>query len=229
MAEQLARLRLEAVITGCREEQQRARRDELGYCFELFRRALEERDQTAWGAIDAQYRRLLLDWVYAARGAETPEEAEDTAREALARFWRTLAGKEGPVGARFPHIGALLKYLQQCVVSTVLDARRRDQQRARLAERLRANELLAPAAPGPEEQAVEFADRADQIARVRGWVQSAVSDPAEQLVLQLSYRDGLTPQEIAQRHPAEFPDAAAVRQIKERVLRRARRALVGEG
>jgi hypothetical protein len=46
-------------------------------------------------------------------------------------------------------------------------------------------------------------------------------------VLRLSYTDDLSPAEIAARFPDRFAAAADVRQIKERVLRRARRALSG--
>jgi DNA-directed RNA polymerase specialized sigma24 family protein len=218
-------LSLEAVAAGCRAESRQSRKHEAGFCFELFRRALEERDQGAWLALDEQYRYLLLGWVQALR--PEPETAEEAAREALERFWRTLAPRADPLEARFAHVGALLKYLQQCAVTTVLDRRRREQQRSRLDERLRA----APPAAGPslEEDAVERLARNEQIARVRGWIAAEVRDPLELRVLQLSYEQGLSPVEIAARFPAEFANVELVRQIKERVLRRARRALLDGG
>jgi RNA polymerase sigma factor (sigma-70 family) len=218
------RLSVDVIAAGCRDEARRPRREERGYCFELFRRALDEGSQPAWQAIAAQYNNLILDWVHAA-GPPDPAEVEDAAREALERFWRTLAGRGEPVASRFAHTGALLKYLQQCAVSTVLDRRRREGRSARLTARLQAYEGLAPPLAGPEEAAVERAERAEQVARVRAWV-AAVGDPAEQRVIRLSFADGLTPAEIAARFPAEFADAQSVRQIKERVLRRARRALL---
>lgn len=222
------RLSVDAVAAGCRDEARRPRRDERGYCFELFRRALDEGSQPAWQAIAEQYHHLLLDWVHATCIPD-PADAEDAAREALERFWRTLAGRGEPVATRFAHAGALLKYLQQCAVSTVLDRRRVAARRARLAARLQAYESLSPPLAGPEEAALEQAERADQAARVRAWV-AAVSDPAERRVIQLSFVDDLSPAEIAARFPAEFADAQSVRQIKERVLRRARRAfLAGNG
>lgn len=222
--EQLRRLSVEAVAARCREESRLARRAEQGWCFELFRRALDEADQTAWAAVAAQYHLLIIDWAHAARAE--PEAAEEIAREAIERFWRTLARRGEPVAARFPHVGALLKYLQQCAVCTVLDRRRREQQRARLDERLRA----APdpgIAPGPEDDTVDRVERAERLAEVRRWLAEGRFEPAELRVLTLSYRDGLSPAEIARRFPQEFADAEAVRQIKERVLRRARRAFAG--
>jgi RNA polymerase sigma factor (sigma-70 family) len=223
----LQRLKLEQVAQGCREEAQRSRALETGYCFELFRRALEELDQQAWAVIAEQYQRLLLEWVHSSAEAEV---AEELAREAFERFWRTLGGRCNPLAGRFPHVGALLKYLQQCAISTVLDRRRRTQQQARLQERLQQYATLGGSiSAGPEEFVIEQVDRSALLERVRRWVSSSVNDPREQLVLQLSYTSELTPVEIAQRHPEQFPDAATVRQIKERVLRRARRALFEGG
>lgn len=220
----LSRLSVDAVAAGCREEAGRARGDEAGYCFELFRRALDEGSQAAWQAVAAQYHHLILGWAYAARPAD-PADADEAAREALERFWRTLAGRGEPVAARFAHTGALLKYLQQCAVCAVLDRRRREARGARLAARLEAAAALAPAEPGPEELAVERAERSDLIRRARAWA-AAVADPAERQVIALSFTEGLSPAEIAARLPELFADAHAVRQIKERVLRRARRALI---
>lgn len=220
------RLSVDEVAARCRAEASRPRRDELGYCFELFRRALDEGSQAAWQALAAQYHHLILDWVHAARPAD-PRAAEEAAREALERFWRTLAGRGEPVAARFPHTGALLKYLQQCAVCTVLDQRRRSGRRARLDARLQAD-YGALTEPGPEELAVERAERAERMARARAWV-AAVSDPLERRLIALSFEAGLSPAEIAARYPDEFADAQAVRQIKERVLRRARRALLDSG
>jgi RNA polymerase sigma factor (sigma-70 family) len=224
MEQQLRRLNVEAVAARCREESRQDRRAEAGWCFELFRRALDEADQAAWAAVAGQYHLLLLDWAHAARAE--PESAEEVAREAIERFWRTLARRDEPVAARFPHVGALLKYLQQCAVCTVLDRRRREQQRSRLDERMRAAPFSA-VAPGPEDDTVERVERAERLAAVRRWLAEGVSDQAELRVLALSYGDGLSPAEIARRFPAEFADVEAVRQIKERVLRRARRALSG--
>lgn len=223
----LGGLSVDAVAAGCRDEARRPRRDEAGYCFELFRRALDDGSQPAWQAVAAQYHNLILDWVHAADPAGAAE-AEEAAREALERFWRTLAGRAEPTASRFAHTGALLKYLQQCAVCTVLDRRRREARRARLDARLRADAGLAPAAPGPEELAVERAERLDQLRRVRAWV-DAVDDPLERSVIALSFAEGLSPAEVAARLPEAFADAHAVRQVKERVLRRARRALVDGG
>lgn len=223
----LAQLNLDAVAAGCRDEAQRSRHQELGYCFELFRRALEQAEQGAWHVLATQYRRLVLEWIHAARRAATEDsDPEELAQEAFERFWRTLVGRCNPLTARFPHVGALLKYLQQCAVTTVLDQRRRAMRQARLNARVESAHTTSGISAGPEDATVARIDQAALLARVREWVAAEVHDADERLVLQASYTDDLSPAEIAARYPDRFTDAALVRQIKERVLRRARRALL---
>ncbi|NJM08427.1 sigma-70 family RNA polymerase sigma factor [Candidatus Gracilibacteria bacterium] len=221
---------LEQVAAGCRAEAERSRSTELGYCFELFRRALEQLDQAAWQAVVAQYQRLILRWLHGVGLSTDDTLAEDVAHEVIERFWRTLAGRCTPLTARFPHVGALLKYMRQCAVTTVLDRRRSERQRERLLEQAQhAYQLDLPVATAGEDDIVERIARSEQLHRVRAWVKAEVGDPLEQLVLRLSYSDDLSPAEIASRYPEHFADAALVRQIKERVLRRARRALLDSG
>ena len=229
MEAQLRTLGLEALAAGCHTEAQRGRQDEAGYCFELFRRALEDLEQSAWAAVAEQYHRLIIGWIHGASLSEL-YDADEMAREVFERFWRTLAGRCNPLAARFPHVGALLKYLRQCAISTVLDQRRRDQKQERLHARLAQHAALdGGASVSLEVEVVERLDRGALIARVRAWIVAEVVDPAEHVIVQLSYAGDLSPAEIAARHPELFASAAAVRQIKERVLRRARRALLDSG
>lgn len=222
----LHQLSLDEIIMRCRTEAQQERQHELGYCLELFRRALEAQDEAAWTAIAAQYRQLMLGWVYAYKSASfTPDEAEEVAREGFERFWRTLTRREVDVGAQFAHVGALLKYLHQCVIATILDQQRRARRAARLVERLKLTEVPVHAHAAPEEAALQDVMRAEQVRQVRAWVRQHVTDPQEQRLLHLSYERELTPAVIAQQFPDEFADAQTVRRIKERILKRARRAL----
>lgn len=219
-------LTLEEIVRRCQEEAlHQNRSDETGYCFELFRRALEDGDDDAWTAIQQQYRRLMLQWSYAAQADYTQEEAEDITREALERFWRTL--RTVHISERFAHVGALLRYLQQCVISTVQDHRRRAERKQRLMTRLKHAENLLSLPMGPEQAALENILQMEQIRQVRTWIQAHVTDPQERLVLTCSFEDDLKPAEIAARHADVFTDAQMVRQIKERILKRLRRHLMG--
>lgn len=217
-------LPLNEIIQGCAQEASRQdRSSETGYCFELFRRALEHQDEDAWRAIQHQYNRLVLQWCYAFEADLTQSEGEDMAREALERFWRTLRSVQ--IADRFEHVGALLKYLNQCVISTILDHRRQEERKRRLMERIKFFEAPVQFSASPEREALERIVHEEQFERIREWVRNNITDSREQLVLQESFEYDMKPSEIAQRHPDVFPDVQIVRQIKERILKRLRRAL----
>ena len=223
----LADLDLNRVVEQCRQEAKQDRSLEVGYCFELFRRALEDRLDAAWAAIEAQYGRLILTWLYAAsKGAALdPEEADELKVQALAKFWRTLTRRPMHLAARFDHVGALLRYLNQCAVTTVLDQRRKDQRHARLQERVeRAREILAYQ-PTPDNDGLDRLYRQERVDQIFAWFRQEVTDPQELLLLHLSFEQDMTPVQIAQAYPAQFADVEDVRRIKERVLKRAKRAL----
>lgn len=222
----IQQLSLDAIVRACQGEADQRRAAERGFCFELFRRAIEDRNQEAWASIAHQYHRLILRWVYdRAPVALDPDEAEDMAREALEKFWRALTTRAVRVTDQFGHIGALLKYLEQCALTTVLDHQRQARRKARLLDRLQTLQAAAPLTPSPSETAIDELCRAERLRQVRDWVRDTVADPLERRVLALSFEQDLTPAEIAERYPNEFPSVHVVRQIKERVLKRARRAL----
>ncbi len=222
---QLQRINLSEIIARCAQESQQERMQEVGYCFELFRRAIEQHDQNAWIALEHQYGQLMLGWVHAYPNRElTMEDGEATVQEALERFWRTLS-KRG-VTEHFAHVGALLKYLRQCVIATILDQQRRAQRRQRLVERLASVPAAMLVQSSPEETMLPELDQSEQIQRVHQWLGQNITDPQERRILALSYEHDLTPAQIAEQFPAEFASAQTVRRVKERVLKRVRRALV---
>ena len=93
----LHRLSLDAVIQGCRTEAQQPRAQEIGYCFELFRRAVEDQEQGAWTAIDEQYRHLIVRWIYDHSSELPAEDIEQIAPETLPRFWQALSRSALPL------------------------------------------------------------------------------------------------------------------------------------
>lgn len=220
------RATLDEIICGCRLESQQPRADEVGYCFALFERAIDEGDEAAWAALQGQYQRLIFDWLYtAARGSLNQTEVEDLVQEVWAKFWRTLSRRPQPLADSFDHAGALLRYLNCCAISTFLDYQQGIQRRRQVEEQLTGQagqRLLAR----PRETAVERLHQSEQLERVLDWIGRHVTDCRERLILQLSYGYDLAPVEIAARHPDQFTSARQVRQIKDRILKRARRALL---
>src|SRR3954462_4332133 len=74
-------------------------------CYDLFRRAIEQRDADAWADIGRHYRGLLAAWATqsSARGLIT-EQPEDIADQAFARAWAALSSAQF---SAFPHIASL--------------------------------------------------------------------------------------------------------------------------
>src|SRR6478609_700571 len=88
-------------------------------CYDLFRRAIEQRDADAWADIGRHYRGLLAAWAAqsSARGLSV-EQPEDIADQAFARAWAALSSAQF---SAFPHIASLMAYLRTCVRTTVVD------------------------------------------------------------------------------------------------------------
>jgi hypothetical protein len=214
---------LDDVIQGCRIESGQPRGQEKGYCFELFRRAVEEQEQDAWSALNEQYRNLVIRWLSDGSSALTHEQVEEIAPETWSKFWRAQTNADTPLSERFAHVGAVLKYLKQCTFSAVREYERRLWRRERIQQRLEADGKVTTTLS--EEELLSRIDRERLLQQVRQWVETYVTDPQELQVLSLSYEHGLTPAEIAEQYPQAFTDAQMVRRLKERVLKRARRAM----
>lgn len=207
---------IEDLIRLCRRESARPRVEECGHCFELFRRAIEGRESQAWAAVESQYQGMVWGWL----GGVPESSREHLVRESFSRFWRILS-RCIPLQARFEHTGALLKYLRQCVISVMLDHRRQEVRLERVRRRCEQVELIEP----PSSSALDALCQEQRLQRVRHWLDGNVKDPVELRILELSYELDLQPVEIVARYPTEFADVQEVRRIKERILRRVKRAL----
>src|SRR6187551_3270017 len=88
--------------------------------YELFRRAIVERDDQAWAAIYTHYRLLMISWArHASARTSAVGQYEDIADRALARAWSALSAGQF---TQFPSLAALLGYLRACVGAAVIDA-----------------------------------------------------------------------------------------------------------
>jgi hypothetical protein len=90
-------LSVEELAQRCRQESEKylaGQPHDETYCFELFRRAIFNRDQAAWQAIYAQYQTLITSWVWRhSKFQSTNEEAASFVNAAFIRFWRTVSKK----------------------------------------------------------------------------------------------------------------------------------------
>jgi DNA-directed RNA polymerase specialized sigma24 family protein len=213
-------LALAGVAHRCRQETalffQRQSYDPR-YCFELFRRAIVGHDQRAWELIYTQYCPLVAGWVE--RHSAFPgsgEEAQYFVNRAFEKMWAALNPDKF---SRFSDLGSLLRYLQMCVHSVILD-------QVRVAERcvvgVQAEGLAAEkSTSGPivEDQALDWVHRQEFWREIN----ARVHNEKERRVVYGSFILALKPRELYARFRETFRDVDEVYRIKENVLARLRR------
>lgn len=185
------------------------------YCFELFRRAIRERDQPAWELICLQYQGLVAGWVRQHSGfEESGEEVQYFVNGAFGRISISLT-PEKFLG--FSDTGSLLRYLKMCVHSVIMDYHRLAEQEhmARLDE---ASEERSPDA-SPEEETM---DRSEQQA-LWDLIHSRLQDEKERAVIYGSFVLALKPQELYELFRNLFSDIDEIYRVKQNILSRLRR------
>ena len=213
-------LTLTGVAHRCSQETElffRRQSCEPRYCFELFRRAIVHANHRAWELVYDQYRSLVTGWV--ARHSAYPtsgEEVQYFVNRAFEKMWVAVPPDKF---SKFLDLKSLLRYLQMCVHSVILD-------QARVAERSGVDipdELLvaegATANPTVETQAI------DRVHRQEFWRQlgTRLHDEKERKVVYGSFALALKPRELYTQFPDTFRDVNEVYRIKENVLDRLRR------
>jgi DNA-directed RNA polymerase specialized sigma24 family protein len=202
----------------CREETVRflsgGDRDDA-YCFEIFQRAVVDRDQEAWEAIVVQYRGIILACVGQHSAAAVLRETDDYwVNRAFQRFWSAV----GPDRfGYFPDLPSLLKYLKLCVHSVLMD-----DMRARRAGSTTSLDDVPESLPS---RANAESTVLGKLSAQQLWetINRQLQDDAERQVVLLSFVRDLKPAEIAERHPELFATVADVYRVKRNVIERLRR------
>jgi len=197
------------------------------FCFELFRRAIVEHSERAWRLVYDQYRPLVAGWTERHSAfSSCGEEVQFIVNGAFDRMWSALTPDRFQ---RFSDLRSLLRYLQMCVHSVILDLVRKTQLpqiSLNHAEPNLAQISLHNLGSRPE----------DGIYRQEFWqaIQARLKDEQELRVVYASFVLGLKPREICARYEDLFVDVRQVYRVKENVLARLRRdselyrALVGD-
>lgn len=185
--------------------------EEAGY--ELFRRAIVERDEQAWAAIYTHYRQLMISWArYAGARAPVVGQYEDIADRALARAWSALPPEQF---AQFPSLATLLGYLRACVCAAAIDVARAEATRERAYQKLELPSVTTP------EELVLGAQSRDELWRL---INKLVSNEHERIILIESFVLGLPPRAILERHQDRFEDVPAIYGVKRNLLNRLERS-----
>ena len=181
--------------------------------YELFRRAIVERDEHAWAEGTARYRAMLISWAgRCSATSATYERCDDLADLAFARAWAALSPERF---AQFPNLAALLAYFRSCVTSAVIDCARSEANFERVVQAIGTGSITTP-----EQVVVERSER-DELWRVA----SAVAQTEqERVVLIETYVYDLPPRAILVRYPGLFADATEVYTTKRNMLDRLKRS-----
>jgi DNA-directed RNA polymerase specialized sigma24 family protein len=177
--------------------------------YELFRRAIVQRDSDAWMEVYARYRSLLISWAYRTSASDQiGETCDDIADQAWARAWAALTPERF---ADFPTLPRLLGYLRTCVTTTLIDMIRSQA----TAERA-LHSMPSDMQEGPEHGVLADLDRTALWCIALGLLRTR----AERVVLIESFAYCLPPRAIQARHPELFPDVAAIYSTKRNLLER---------
>lgn len=205
-------LSLSGIAHRCRQESERYFRGQVNdtaYCYELFRRALVERSDGAWAYLYEQYTPLVAGWVERHSGyAGSGEDIGYFVNRAYEKMWSAIPPAKF---ARFPDLKSLLRYLQLCVHSVIID-------------HIRAEELVSLEEPtlimaGVEEPILD----ALQYGAFWQEVRHRLHDAREEQLLYYRYGLGFKPRQVCEFFPDEFPDINEVYSLTQNILARLRR------
>lgn len=191
------------------------------FCFELFRRAFLERSQDAWEYIFRQYRRLVLSWVERHPVfSNLDEDAEYFLNRAFEKMWAVITPQKF---TEFADLRSLLRYLQLCVHSVLIDYSRTREQIDLLSEDDEPASL-AFTEPGsisgiPETRVLRKAQTRALWERLA----SRLKSEQERVMLYAVFVLALKPREALGEFPGIFYNVDELYAVKENVIARLRR------
>ena len=210
-----AHMDLAALVRRCTLESERFYRGQAHdtcFSYELFRRALVERNEVAWEHVYAHYSSLVESWVRRSGAfSSSGESSEFFVALAFTRFWRAISPERFEA---FPTLASLLHYLQLCAGCVVIDSVRAQSWSEMLPE-----EAIPPGrAPrtAPDEEAME------RVSRQEFWnyINDLLNDEAERVVVFSSFVIGMKPGDIYHYRQDLFTCVNDVYNVKRNVLGR---------
>jgi hypothetical protein len=213
-------MNLSGLSHRCRQESElffRRQSYDPRFCFELFRRAILEQNNDAWEVIHQQYRLMVLSWVKRHPLSANLDEVEDYfVNRAFEKMWAALTPKKF---ADFDDLKSVLRYLQLCVNSCIVDHMRAKEETVLL------DEGIEPAIAGYHERP----SMEDRVARrMQGqalwdWLSQRLKSDQEHTVIYAMFVLALKPREVLEMFRSEFDSVEEIYAIKENVLARLRR------
>jgi DNA-directed RNA polymerase specialized sigma24 family protein len=185
---------------------------DTSFSYELFRRALVERNDVAWEHIYRHYSPLVDSWVRRSGAfASSGETSEFFVTSAFIRLWRAITPERF---LQFPNLPSLLQYLQRCAGCVVIDS-----VRAQSWAEMRSEEAIPF---GHSEQTAPDDEVLDRVSREEFWhyINSLLHDETERVVVHHSFVMGMKPGDIYNERPDLFASVNDVYNVKRNVLGR---------
>ncbi len=214
------RLHLQELAEACSRETShffQHGRGACASCLTLFKQAIVQRDEDAWEIIYRQYAPLVKGWVLRHPAfQQTGEDADIFVNMAFTRMWQAITPEKC---ANFNNIKSVLRYLQTCTHSAIVDEIRQRQFESLNIESREVQHQIDAHGPSIEERVhhrIYYKQAFDA-------VMQRMKTPQERIVLSTMFVSGLKPGEIILKHPEIFRDVREIYRIKENILARLRR------
>jgi DNA-directed RNA polymerase specialized sigma24 family protein len=211
-------MELRKLLWHCATETERYYRGEAhdtSYSFEVFRRALVERNEAAWEHVYTHYRGLVERWIRRSNAfVQSGEACDYFVTGAFVKFWQALTPERF---ASFTCVAALLQYLRLCATSVVIDTARNRSWRDMLPEEAADGDPVAVCSP--DEEALE------RVAGEEFWslINGMLNSPQERAVVYDSFVLDLTPRAIFARRQNLFASVEEIYVVKRNVMNRLER------
>jgi DNA-directed RNA polymerase specialized sigma24 family protein len=186
------------------------------FAYELFRRALVDRDDAAWAQLFEQYAPLVEHWVRRTGAFTVSGETSDFfVSAAFTRFWRAIPAERF---ASFPTLASLLNYLRRCATCVVIDTARAHS----------FADLLPEESINWNHQRLGHADEeaTERVSRAEFWhlIDGLLASEAERVIVRCSFLLGMKPGDIYAQWGCLFSGIEEVYTIKRGVLSRLRKS-----
>lgn len=180
------------------------------YAFELFRRAIEQRNEEAWEALLGLYNPQVVYWC--TRTRTSADEIDELVSAAWAKFWRSFTPEKL---AEAPQTSAVLRYLKLCAGSVAIDAGRRRMTTVAIGEDTPSDEPLSP---------IDYL--LEQISHELRWrvIEDQLHSAQERAFMRLAFLQGMKPADVQLARHDLFPTVQEVYRTRHCVLNRLRRS-----